>query len=163
METLIQAEVSPIDLPARILSSSAEETLSLGKQVALMLKKGSIVALSGPLGAGKTCFVKGIAAGLGIAEEVTSATYTIISEYEGLLPAPAREKVAFYHIDAYRLAGTDDFSAIGGEEIIFGSGISAIEWSEQLRGTIPGHALRVDITLEADGKRLIRIYRGENP
>lgn len=154
MANLIQPEASPISLPACIQSSSAEETLSLGRKLALMLEKGSIVALSGPLGAGKTCFVKGIAAGLGIEDEITSPTYTIVTEYGEAAP--------FYHIDAYRLKGNDDFSAIGGEEIIFGNGISAIEWSERIGGLIPGDAFRVEIAIQADGKRLIRIARGEN-
>ena len=122
-----------------------------------MLEKGDIVALKGPLGAGKTCFVKGIARGLGVEEEVTSPTYTIVSEYEAF---PSTESPAvMYHIDAYRLKGNDDFSAIGGEDIIFADGISLIEWSERIEDFIPQEALRVDIEISGDGKRLIRMYR----
>ena len=123
-----------------------------------MLGKGSVVALRGPLGAGKTCFVKGIARGLVIDEEVTSPTYTIITEYEGILPN--QEHVPVYHIDAYRLAGDDDFSNLGGEDVIFGEGISIIEWSEKIPGFIPEQAITVDIELQKDGKRLIKMYRG---
>jgi tRNA threonylcarbamoyladenosine biosynthesis protein TsaE len=85
----------------KLFSASPEETRAAGERLAPHLPKGAVVALRGGLGAGKTCFAKGIARGLGITEEITSPTYTIISEYEG----------PFYHIDAYRLAGDDDFAA----------------------------------------------------
>ena len=135
-------------------SSSPEETFDLGIRLAPALEKGSIVAFRGPLGAGKTCFIKGIARGLGVAEEVTSPTYTIVSEYEGTLSG---EPVTLYHIDAYRLGGNDDFSVIGGEEIIFNNEISVIEWSERIPDFIPPGAIRVDIEIAEDGKRIIRI------
>ena len=114
------------------------------------------MALTGPLGAGKTCFAKGIASGLGISENVTSPTYTIISEYEGTLRG--KESIPFYHIDAYRLRGNDDFSTIGGEEIVFGKGISVIEWSEHIPDFIPAYAIEVDIEIENGNKRIIRTY-----
>jgi len=153
LATWIQAENFPISLPASFASSSAEETFALGQSLACLLKKGSIVALKGPLGAGKTCLVKGIARGLGVAEEVTSPTYTIVSEYEPAAHFPA----PIYHIDAYRLKGNDDFSAIGGDEILFADGISLIEWSERIEDAIPPAALLVDIAIGEDGKRLIRV------
>ncbi|MDR2027965.1 MAG: tRNA (adenosine(37)-N6)-threonylcarbamoyltransferase complex ATPase subunit type 1 TsaE, partial [Treponema sp.] len=68
---------------ARIVSSSPEETIAAGERIAAFLHKGSIVALRGGLGVGKTCLTKGIARGLGIREEITSPTYTIVSEYQG--------------------------------------------------------------------------------
>jgi tRNA threonylcarbamoyladenosine biosynthesis protein TsaE len=102
------------------------------------------------LGAGKTCLVKGIARFLGIREEVTSPTYTIISEYcAGNLP--------FYHIDAYRLRGDDDFEALGGDEYIYGEGISVIEWSERLKRSIPPAAILVEISLLDGNRRRIDI------
>ena len=82
MAPWIQRENSLIKLPVFFISSSAEDTFALGFKLADLLQKGSIVAIKGPLGAGKTCFAKGIASGLGIKEELTSATYTIVSEYE---------------------------------------------------------------------------------
>jgi tRNA threonylcarbamoyladenosine biosynthesis protein TsaE len=134
---------------ARLISSSPEETIAAGEKIARGLKKGSIVALRGGLGAGKTCLAKGIARGLGIQGEITSPTYTIISEYEGAVP--------FYHIDAYRLGGDDDFSALGGEELLFGGGISVIEWSERLPRSIPPQAITVEITFEGEERRSIEI------
>jgi len=156
LEPLIRTENSPINLPASFTSSSAEETFALGQRFAALLGRGSIVALKGALGAGKTCFAKGVARSLGVKEEVTSPTYTIVSEYEtsALPPQPA----LLYHMDAYRLKGNDDFTAIGGEELIFADAVSLIEWSERIEDSIPPQAIVVDIQLAEDGKRLIRMY-----
>ena len=128
----------------------------MGKRLASLLEIGSVIALKGPLGAGKTCFTKGLAEGLGIAEEVTSPTYTIISEYEAIIQG---ESIPVYHIDAYRLRGNDDFSAIGGEEFVFGEGISIIEWGERISDFIPDGAIWVDIELIGDNKRQIHVYK----
>ena len=154
------------DLPALFVTSSPEETYSLGKSLSRMLGIGSVVALKGPLGAGKTCLVKGIASGLGIQEEVTSPSFTIVSEYDGAIQDKNNPEknisVQFYHIDAYRLGGDKDFSNIGGEETIFADGISVIEWSERIPAFIPNNSLCVDINIREDEKRDIRIYnKGE--
>ncbi|GHU57429.1 hypothetical protein FACS189442_6390 [Spirochaetia bacterium] len=93
--------------------------------------------------------IKGIARGLGITEEVTSPTYTIISEYTGQVP--------LYHIDAYRLGGDDDFASLGGEEIIYGAGVSVIEWSERLPRSLPSEAITIDIEISGGENRTIRI------
>jgi len=144
-----------LDLPAFVICSTADDTVSLGKALASLLKKGVVVALKGPLGAGKTCLAKGIAMGLGVKEAVTSPSYTIISEYDGVLKG---NSIKIFHIDAYRLAGNDDFSAIGGEEIVFGNGISIIEWCERIPDFIHKDALRVDIQISEDEKRHFHIY-----
>ncbi|GHT63123.1 tRNA (adenosine(37)-N6)-threonylcarbamoyltransferase complex ATPase subunit type 1 TsaE [Spirochaetia bacterium] len=132
-----------------VKTSSPEETLGLGERLAPYLRPGSVVALRGGLGAGKTCLVKGIARGLGITDEVTSPTYTIVSEYAGGIP--------LYHIDAYRLTGDDDFAGLGGEEILYGSGISVIEWSERLPRSLPPEAITIDIEICGGENRTIRI------
>ena len=157
---MIQAESSrtnltPIVIPGCYTSRSTKETIALGQRLAELLQKGSIVALSGALGAGKTCFTKGIAKGLNIEEEVTSPSYTIVSEYEGFLAGGTA--VPLYHVDAYRLGGDDDFTAIGGEELVYGNGISVIEWSERIPGFIPPGAFRVDMTIKSGNERLISI------
>jgi tRNA threonylcarbamoyladenosine biosynthesis protein TsaE len=124
--------------------------MAVGESIAAGLGKGSVVALRGGLGAGKTCLARGIARGLGIRETVTSPTYTIISEYDaGALP--------LYHIDAYRLEGEDDFRAIGGEECLQGDGIALIEWSDRIPGSIPRPALSVSIHILEDGRRRIDV------
>ena len=130
--------------------------MKAGENLAKDLEKSSIVAIEGPLGAGKTCLVKGIARGLGISEVVTSPSYTIISEYSGFLNG---EMITVFHIDAYRLDGNEDFSAIGGDEIVFGNGISLIEWGERIPDFIPSNAIKVAIEIKNDNERLIRIFR----
>ncbi|MDR1248923.1 MAG: tRNA (adenosine(37)-N6)-threonylcarbamoyltransferase complex ATPase subunit type 1 TsaE [Treponema sp.] len=141
------------DFLARHITASPEETMALGEKIADGLGKGSVVALRGGLGAGKTCLAKGIARRLGIREAVTSPTYTIVSEYaSGALP--------LYHIDAYRLGGDDDFQALGGDEYVQGEGIALIEWSERIPGSIPPSAVTVSIDILEDGRRSIEV---ENP
>jgi tRNA threonylcarbamoyladenosine biosynthesis protein TsaE len=136
--------------PIEVVSNSPEETMAEGEKIARCLCPGAVVALKGPLGAGKTCLTKGIARYFGVNEEVTSPTYTIISEYQGNLP--------FYHIDAYRLRGDEDFSAIGGEEVISGEGITVVEWSERIPQSLPDDAVVVEIALGQDGRRHIRMF-----
>ncbi|GHV80419.1 tRNA (adenosine(37)-N6)-threonylcarbamoyltransferase complex ATPase subunit type 1 TsaE [Spirochaetia bacterium] len=129
--------------------------MAIGEQVAQSLKRGSVVALRGGLGTGKTCLTKGIARFLGIREEVTSPTYTIISEYRA--NSGGAGHLPFYHIDAYRLGGDDDFEALGGEEYLYGEGIAVIEWSERLTRSIPEAAILIEISLLAGDRRRIDI------
>jgi tRNA threonylcarbamoyladenosine biosynthesis protein TsaE len=124
--------------------------MAVGETIAASLGKGSVVALRGGLGAGKTCLVKGIARRLGIREELTSPTYTIVSEYAaGTLP--------FYHIDAYRLGGDDDFQALGGDDYVYGGGIAVVEWSDRIPASIPRSAVVVSIGILPDGRRVIEV------
>jgi tRNA threonylcarbamoyladenosine biosynthesis protein TsaE len=132
-----------------IVSSSPEETAALGERVAHHLGRGSVIALRGGLGSGKTCLAKGIARGLGIAEPLTSPTYTIISEYQGGVP--------LYHIDAYRLAGDEDFENTGALELIGGDGIALVEWSERIPRSLPPDAAVISIEITGPEKRVIRI------
>jgi tRNA threonylcarbamoyladenosine biosynthesis protein TsaE len=143
----------------KLFSASPEETIAIGEDLALRLPKGAVVALRGGLGAGKTCLTKGIARGLGITEEITSPTYTIISEYEapGAFKTEGPGPFPLYHIDAYRLAGDDDFAALGGEEYLGGQGITVIEWSERIPASLPHDAVTVDIRIDPDERRCIEI------
>jgi tRNA threonylcarbamoyladenosine biosynthesis protein TsaE len=136
------------------MSSSEEETRTFGKRLASLLKKGSVVALKGSLGSGKTTLVKGIARGLGIDEEITSPSYTIISEYETIHKL---ERIPLYHIDAYRLSGNEDFLNMGGEDIVFGGGISLIEWGERIPDFIPSDAIMINIEIIAENDRQITV------
>jgi tRNA threonylcarbamoyladenosine biosynthesis protein TsaE len=131
------------------ISESPEDTEEAGAQVGKNLQKGSIIALNAGLGAGKTVFARGVARSLGIKEQITSPTYTIINEYE------TKDGTAFFHVDAYRLSGSDDFEAIGGLEIL--SGIILIEWSSIIKDVLPSSAINVDIKILDDGKREISV------
>jgi len=133
----------------RIQTKNAEETRTAGKQLGDSLKPGDIVALSGPLGAGKTVFAQGIAESLGIQEPVTSPTYTLISEYEGRMP--------LYHMDLYRLGSPEEFTWLGVEEMLDGTGVSLIEWSERAGEELPERTITVRIELEENNSRSITI------
>ena len=132
-----------------LFSDSAEKTIEIGKKFGSLLKKGDIVAYKGTLAAGKTTFTKGIAKALEIQEDVTSPTFTLISEYEGKLP--------LYHFDAYRLDGTEAFLDIGAEELMYGNGICAIEWTENVENAIPPDAIKVNIEIISPEERKITI------
>ena len=132
-------------------SSSPQETEAFGERLAGCLKPGSVIALSGTLGAGKTCLVKGLARGLGITENITSPTYTIINEYRS-------KHYHLYHIDAYRLNGDEDFADTGAGECIGGNGITIIEWSDRIPRSIPSDAIRIEIEISGPQSRILRIY-----
>ena len=112
-----------------IPTSSAEETQRLGQQIGRCVTAGMVIGLCGDLGAGKTCLVKGIATGLGIAaEEVVSPTFTLVTEhYRGRIP--------LYHLDLYRLEGVA-LEELGFEEYLFGRGVAVIEWFQFLTGDL---------------------------
>jgi len=128
-------------------SKSFDETVSLGKKIGKVLVRGDIVALKGHLGAGKTSITKGIAKAIGVKEEVTSPTYTIVSEYFGLMP--------LYHMDMYRIGGVDEFEMLGVEDLLFGNGISLIEWSERIEEYLPDDIKTISIFIQDDGSRKI--------
>lgn len=132
-----------------LLSSSFEETLDFGLKIGKVLKPGDIVALNGDLGAGKTAISKGIAKGLGIKEEITSPTYTIVSEYEGTIP--------LYHMDMYRIDGIEEFELLGVDELLFGQGVSLIEWSERISEYLPDYCKSLKISILENGQRKITL------
>lgn len=119
-------------------TNSPEQTIELGARLAADIGPGDIICLQGPLGAGKTHFVKGLAEGLGISqEEVQSPTYTLIHEYEGRLP--------LYHFDCYRMESPREALEIGAEEYFYGSGICVIEWPDRISSLIPDEAMWITI------------------
>jgi tRNA threonylcarbamoyladenosine biosynthesis protein TsaE len=130
--------------------------MALGEKIAKQLKPGSIVALCGGLGSGKTCFAKGIALGLGVSETITSPTYTIVSEYTGTHQLIGNS-LSFYHIDAYRLSSDEDFQQLGLCELINGKGISVIEWGDRVAKSLPKDSVKIDIEITGNNMRLIRI------
>ena len=136
------------------ISNSAEETEALGKSFARDLKAGSVIALRGGLGAGKTCFVKGLARGLGVTECITSPTYTIVCEYPACIGGSV---IPLYHIDAYRLNGDQDFENTGAGEL-FKHGITVIEWSERIPLSIPPGAITVEIIITGPHSRVITVF-----
>jgi len=140
--------------PNEIVSLSPEDTEAFGKRLAGYLEPGSVVALSGGLGAGKTRLVKGIAGALGVVENITSPTYTIINEY----PLDGRLKGrSLYHIDAYRLNNDEDFASTGAGDCISSDGITIIEWSDRVPRSVPSGAIRLEIEITGPESRIFRL------
>lgn len=118
------------------LSHSPEETYALGKRLGAGCSPGQVYTLTGDLGAGKTLFAQGFAAGLGISEPVSSPTFTILQEYDtGRLP--------FYHFDVYRIADPEEMEEVGWEDYIYGGGVCMIEWAELVAEILPEHCFLV--------------------
>ena len=108
-----------------IQTHSPEETEAVGRKLAALLRPGDVIAYYGDLGAGKTAFTRGLAAGLGVTEQVTSPTYTIVNEYlSGRMP--------LFHFDMYRLGSADELFDIGWEDYLARGGVCAVEWSENV-------------------------------
>ena len=133
------------------ITNSAEETRALGQRLAARLSPGSVVAFTGDLGAGKTAFTAGLAAGLGVADRVTSPTFTIVNEYEG-------GRLPLFHFDLYRLESSDELFDIGWEDYLARGGVCAIEWSERAEDALESGTIRVDLRRgETDDQRVITI------
>ena len=129
------------------LTSSPKETEQLGAQLAARLLPGAILAYRGDLGAGKTAFTRGLARGLGIADPVTSPTYTIVNEYLG-------GRLPLFHFDMYRLTCSDDLFDIGWEDYLERGGICAVEWSENVADAMED---AIYVTIEKTGEESRRI------
>jgi tRNA threonylcarbamoyladenosine biosynthesis protein TsaE len=131
------------------LTQSEEETAAVARELASDLKASDVILLSGNLGAGKTAFVRGLAAGLGIdPEEVSSPTFTLVHEYRG-------GRLTLYHADLYRLekVATED---LGLEEMGLSDGVLAIEWPDRLSHALPG-ARAVQIEMVDETTRRITV------
>jgi tRNA threonylcarbamoyladenosine biosynthesis protein TsaE len=120
---------------------SEEETRALGRRIGEGAEPGAIYTLTGDLGTGKTVFTQGIAEGLGIAEPVTSPTFTIVQVYE-------EGRIPFYHFDVYRIGDPSEMDEIGYEDYFFGDGICMIEWAELIEELLPER--RFEVRIEKD-------------
>lgn len=126
---------------------SADAMKNYGKDFAKTLKKGDVVLLSGPLGAGKTTFVQGLGEGLGIKEFINSPTFTFIQSYVG-------DDIKLHHMDMYRIMNEEEAYDLGLEEFFYSDDISVVEWPEQISSFLPDHALVVSISKEGEGRGL---------
>ena len=127
-------------------TSSAAETIQLGRTLASHLEAGDVIAFYGDLGAGKTTMIKGVAAGLGVRDVVKSPSFVIVTEYAGRLP--------IYHVDLYRLNENSDFESIGLDSYLEGDGVCLIEWAERAEKALPDRAIRVRMSVEGSGRRI---------
>jgi tRNA threonylcarbamoyladenosine biosynthesis protein TsaE len=130
-------------------SKSAGQTERIGAEMAQTLRGGECIALEGELGAGKTQFARGLVRGLGgAAKAVSSPTFVLLNIYEG-------GRLCVYHLDAYRVGGSDDFEAIGFEELLEQGGVVIVEWASRVSALLPPGHIRV--SLRATGPTLREI------
>lgn len=132
---------------------SAEETIKLGEEFGKSLPENAIVCFFGDLAAGKTTFIKGLAARLTqhSIEEVNSPTFVYLNIYQG--------KKTVYHFDLYRLNSVEEFLGMGFDEFLYAGGISCIEWSERISSLLPSNAIRVEMRHQGENTRCISITR----
>ncbi|MCI9246841.1 MAG: tRNA (adenosine(37)-N6)-threonylcarbamoyltransferase complex ATPase subunit type 1 TsaE [Clostridia bacterium] len=147
----------------RFISKCEQDTIEFASRFASKLMKKDIVVLSGELGSGKTKFVQGVLKYFGLENEISSPTFTIVNEYYA-------KNVNIYHFDVYRLADTEEFYAIGGEEY-FQQGICLIEWGEMIESILPANYIKVtfkknegneeyrELQIEPFGEKYINVFR----
>ena len=130
---------------------SVSETIRIGRSIGSLFLPGDVAALVGELGTGKTQFIKGLAAGVGVEKSVyiSSPSFTLINEYPGKIP--------FYHIDLYRLETEKEAEGLGLEEYFQGSGITAIEWANKIPSLLPKEILWIQIRYTGKHSRSIEI------
>ena len=133
----------------KIESKSAEQTFDIGFAVGQKAGEGDVFALSGELGAGKTCFTAGLARGLDVSEDytITSPTFTLINEYPG--------RCRLYHFDVYRLNRVDELDDLGYEEYVSGKGVVAIEWAEKITSALPPDTVMINFKYADENRRII--------
>lgn len=135
-----------------VKTKSAQDTIKFGKKIGGILQANEIVALEGPLGAGKTTLVQGIAEGLGVKDYITSPTFIIINEYHGRLP--------LFHLDLYRLNNAIEVAELGVEEYFQRGGVCVIEWAEKMKGLVPARAEKITIANLSEKEREICVSSG---
>ena len=131
-------------------TQSEAQTFELAKEIAAHLKPGDVIALYGDLGCGKTVFARGVAAGLGISDEVTSPTFALVHEYHG-------GGRSLYHFDMYRVSGYESLCSTGFFDYMGTQGILLVEWSENIREYLPESAIKITIRRTGDDTRQISI------
>ena len=132
-------------------SDSPEATLSLGRSLGRCAEAGQVIGLIGPLGAGKTLFVRGLAEGLDVVDPraISSPTFVLIQEYAGRLP--------IYHFDVYRLTSVEQFAALGPEEYFEGPGVCVIEWADRVAQLLPNDRLEVRFAIQGPTSRSLSL------
>ena len=134
-------------------AKSPEEMEALGGAAAALAMPGSVIALVGSLGAGKTHWTKGFVAALGSDAEVTSPTFGLVHEYPG-------GRLQVYHFDFYRLDSADELVALGWDEYIEAGGVIIAEWGDKFPELLPPDAIWLHFSIELDGSRTIRTSAG---
>jgi tRNA threonylcarbamoyladenosine biosynthesis protein TsaE len=131
------------------VTQGPEETRALGARIGATLQPGAVVACIGELGAGKTCFLQGLARGLGVTSEVTSPTFVLVNHYRGRVPV--------FHLDAYRTEALTEVLELGLEEMMHGDGVTVIEWADKILPLLPRGTVIVRIRGLGDEPRSIEV------
>lgn len=134
-----------------VRSRAPSVTQALARALAPLVRAGDVIALAGDLGAGKTCFVKGLAEGLGLdGRQVASPTFNIVLEHRG-------GRLPLHHVDLYRIASGDELDELGLEHYLAGDGVCAVEWLERFPRLAPAERLEVRLALVADEERALTV------
>ena len=140
--------VAHTENPIARVCVTAEETRAVGRALAVGLTGGGILSLEGPLGAGKTTFVQGLADGLGCAlDAVSSPTFTLVHEYEG-------GRLPLFHLDLYRLDSAEELAALGFDDLVGAPNVVAIEWGDKFPEALPPHTRRLVFSIEGDSRQI---------
>jgi tRNA threonylcarbamoyladenosine biosynthesis protein TsaE len=151
----LQIEKISYRLVHRLVSTSASQTLHIAGEWAALLHPGNVVAFYGNLGSGKTTFIRGLCSGLNVTDGVSSPTFTLVNEYQGLL--------RIYHLDLYRITTLGGLKDIGLEEYFYSDGVCLVEWPEIVQSILPaGHqAIRLSFDFDKLGPeaRIIEVLQ----
>ena len=135
---------------ATFISNSPAETEAIARRLAKDLVAGSVLALKGELGSGKTLFTQGLVAGLESDAPVTSPTFTIVHEYP-------RGRLPVYHFDFFRLENRESALQLGLEDYFFSDGVSVIEWADRFQDLIPEQARWISLEIKSERQRIINV------
>lgn len=124
----------------RLETEGADETRNVGATLALVLRPGDVVSLTGEPGAGKTSFVQGVGRGLGVTQQVVSPTFTLVREYDG-------SELRLYHLDVYRLTRVQEVIDLGFEEMVDAGGVTFIEWGDAIEGLLAENYLQIEFSV----------------
>lgn len=130
-----------------LVTRNPRQSQALGALMGRLARPGDVVLLVGPLGAGKTCLVQGLARGLGVQDQVVSPTFTLVREYQGRIP--------LYHIDLFRIESTAEAQELGLEDYLGGQGLCAVEWADRAMEALPQEHLLVTLDYQGERERLI--------
>jgi len=136
---------------ATFISSSPAETEAIARQIAEDLVAGSVLALKGDLGSGKTLFTQGLVAGLESDVTVTSPTFTIVHEYQG-------GRLPVYHFDLFRLENRESAERLGLEDYFSSDGVSVIEWADRFPDLIPEKARWISFEIKSERQRILTLF-----
>ena len=135
-------------------ANSPQETIDFAEKIGRLLKKGDVIAYTGGLGAGKTTFTRGLAIGMGLEDNVTSPTFSIVNEYHG-------NNICLYHFDMYRILDADELETTGFYDYPLEDSVFAVEWSENISDELPDNTVYINIERVDDETRIITVKGDE--